>query len=174
MRIETNRLILREMTIKDQEALSKIFSDEETMKYYPYVFNESEVYKWIIKNIDRYNTFGFGLWAVCLKDTNELIGDCGLTLQLINNEIKPEIGYHIRKDMQRKGYAKESTIAVRDFIFHNTPFNTIYSYMNEANIPSILTALSYGCRFSFEYKDKSNELVKVYKITREEWCNLKK
>ena len=28
----------------------------------------------------RYRVFGFGLWAVCLKGTGEMIGDCGLTM----------------------------------------------------------------------------------------------
>lgn len=43
-----------------------------------------------------------------------MIGDCGLTLQNINHNILPEIGCHIRKDYQRRGYAKEAAIAVRD------------------------------------------------------------
>ena len=64
--------------------------------------------------MQRYQIFGFGLWAVCLKDTGERIGDCGLTMQNIGGVIKPEIGYHIRKDMQRKGYAGEAAAAVRD------------------------------------------------------------
>lgn len=45
----------------------------------------------------QYKIFGFGLWAVVLKETDEVIGDCGLTMQIINGQIKPEIGYHIRK-----------------------------------------------------------------------------
>lgn len=63
---------------------------------------------WIEKNKERYRIFGFGLWAVCLKDTGEMIGDCGLTMQNIGGVIKPEIGYHMRKDMQCKGFAKEA------------------------------------------------------------------
>ena len=55
---------------------------------------------WIERNVNRYRKDGFGLWAVCLKDTGELIGDCGLTLQNIHGEILPEIGYHIRRDCQ--------------------------------------------------------------------------
>ena len=62
--------------------------------------------KWIESNIERYKTFGFGLWAVCLKENNEMIGDCGLTIQRINGVMKPEIGYHIRADKQKMGYAK--------------------------------------------------------------------
>ncbi len=114
------------------------------MQHYPYTFDEARVRGWIDKNIERYKIFGFGLWAVCLKETGEMIGDCGLTMQIINGSIKPEIGYHIRKDRQRNGYAKEAAIAVRDWTFQNTPFNMIYSYMKYTNIPSCKTAISWG------------------------------
>ena len=43
--------------------------------------------------------------CVCLKDTGEMIGDCGLTLQNIDGEMLPEIGYHIRRDCQCRGIA---------------------------------------------------------------------
>lgn len=110
-----------------------ILADSDIMQHYPYTFDEARVRGWINCNMERYRIFGFGLWAVCLKETGEMIGDCGLTMQQINGKIKPEIGYHMRKDQQRKGYAKEAAIAVRDWTFHNTPFNTIYSYMKDTN-----------------------------------------
>jgi len=105
--IETERLLIREMTEYDFEALYKVLTDSDIMQYYPYTFDDTRVKRWINKNIERYQIFGFGLWAVCLKETGEMIGDCGLTMQLINGQIKPEIGYHIRRDKQRRGYAKE-------------------------------------------------------------------
>ena len=171
MVIETERLLLREMTEEDFPALYKVLADSDIMKHYPYAFDENRVRNWILRNIERYRVFGFGLWAVCLKATGEMIGDCGLTMQLINDEIKPEIGYHIRGDMQRKGYAKEAAIAVRDWTFNNTPFNIVYSYMKYTNEPSYKTAISYGCRQVDEYKDDTNEITKVFAITREEWTN---
>ena len=171
MIIETNRLILREMTDEDYDALYAVLADSDIMQHYPYTFDETRVREWIIKNIERYKTFGFGLWAVCLKETGEMIGDCGLTMQMINGQIKPEIGYHIRKDMQRKGYAKESASAVRDWTFQNTPFNEIYSYMKYTNEPSCKAAISWGCRQVDEYEDEDNEITKVFAITREEWEN---
>ena len=100
-----------------------------------------------------------------------MIGDCGLTMQLINGEIKPEIGYHIRADKQRKGYAKEAAIAVRDWTFHNTPFNMIYSYMKDINEPSARTAMSYGCKQVDEFTDEMNEITKVFAISRKDWIN---
>ena len=98
-----------------------------------------------------------------------MIGDCGLTMQIIDGEIKPEIGYHIRGDQQRRGYAKEAAIAVRDWTFNNTPFNVVYSYMKHTNEPSYKTAMSYGCKQVGEYRDDVDGITKVFAITREEW-----
>lgn len=171
MVIETERLYLREMTENDFEALHKVLADSDTMQHYPYTFDENRVRNWIARNTERYRIFGFGLWAVCLKGTDEVIGDCGLTMQLIGGEIKPEIGYHIRADKQRNGFAKEAAIAVRDWTFNNTPFNVIYSYMKHTNEPSAKTAVAYGCKQTDEFNDDVNEITKVFAITREEWIN---
>ena len=173
MRIETERLFLREMNQDDYEALYTVLSDSDIMQHYPYTFDEQRVRGWIDRNIERYRIFGFGLWAVCLKDTGEMIGDCGLTMQNIGGVIKPEIGYHIRKDMQRKGYAKEAASAVRDWAFENTPFTMIFSYMKYTNLPSARSAMSWGCRLVDEFKDEENEITKVFAITRKEWLALK-
>ncbi|VEU82135.1 GNAT family N-acetyltransferase [Acholeplasma hippikon] len=167
MKLETKRLILRELTINDLEALKKVIGDKDNMKYYHEDFDEKKVIEWILRNIERYKTFGFGLWAVCLKESGELIGDCGLTLQNIHEVIRPEIGYHIRRDMQQKGIAKEAAIAVRDWTFSNTPFKEIYSYMKSHNHASRQAALSWGCQFVEEYVSQ-NELISVYKIKKED------
>lgn len=166
MRLETERLLLREMTMDDFDALYKVLGDSDIMQHYPYTFDEERVKGWISKNIERYEVFGFGLWAVCLKDTGEMIGDCGLTMQLIDYRILPEIGYHIRKDCQRLGYAKEASLAVRDWIFRNTPFKMVFSYMKGTNAPSCKTAISYGCRQVGEYLDEENEMTKVFAVSR--------
>lgn len=130
MRLETERLFLREMEEGDYDALYAVLADSDIMQHYPYTFDEKRVRNWITRSIERYKIFGFGLWAVCLKETGEMIGDCGMTMQNIGGVIKPEIGYHIRGDMQRKGYAREAAAAVRDWAFENTPFRTLYSYID--------------------------------------------
>lgn len=107
MVLETKRLYLRELTEADFDALYRVLADSDIMQHYPYTFDEARVRGWIQKNIERYSIFGFGLWAVCLRETGEMIGDCGLTMQLIDGQIRPEIGYHIRKDRQRQGYARK-------------------------------------------------------------------
>ena len=172
MIIETERLFLREMKEGDFDALYEVLADSDIMQHYPYIFDENRVRNWIQRNIERYRIFGFGLWAVCLKETGEMIGDCGLTLQLIDGRIKPEIGYHIRANKQRNGYAKEAAIAVRDWTFNNTPFQIVYSYMKYTNEPSVKTAISYGCKQVDEYKDDENEITKVFAISRDQWADL--
>ncbi len=172
MMLETKRLFLRDMANSDFDALYKVLSDSDIMQHYPYTFDEKRVRGWIDKNIERYKIFGFGLWAVRLKETGEMIGDCGLTMQLINGQIKPEIGYHIRKDCQMRGYAKEAATAVRDWAFKNTPFNIIYSYMKKSNTASCKTAMSWGCKQVDEFKDNENEITLVFAVSRKEWMCL--
>lgn len=167
--LETKRLILREMTEADFDALYEILGDKNVMRYYPYSFDEDRVRNWIQRNINRYSECGFGLWAVCLRSTGKLIGDCGLTLQKINGEILPEIGYHIRSDCQRQGYASEAAAAVRDWAFENTEYEALYSYCKYTNEPSYRTAESIGMKTLIEYEDPVNEITHVSVITRGEW-----
>ena len=168
MILETERLFLREMTMDDFDALYAVLSDAEIMQHYPYSFDEERVRSWIERNMDRYKNDGFGLWAVCLKDTGEMIGDCGLTLQNIDGTMLPEIGYHIRRDQQRKGYAKEAAMAVRDWAFGNTEYPALYSYCKYTNVGSFKTAESIGMHFEKEYEDEANKITHVSVIRRED------
>ncbi|MBR2943163.1 MAG: GNAT family N-acetyltransferase [Clostridia bacterium] len=173
MQLETKRLILREFAEKDFPRLYEILSDGETMKYYPAPFDEVKVRRWIAVNQERYRTFGFGLWAVVLKETGEVIGDCGVTMQNIHGVIRPEIGYHIGRPWQRQGYASEAAICCRDFMFEHTPFQTLYSYMKHTNAASYGVAVKNGMCFIEEYNDPVNVRTRVYAITREAWMALK-
>ena len=164
--LETERLFLRELTADDFDALYEVLADSDIMQHYPYIFDESRVRNWINKSIERYEIFGFGMWAVCLKETGEMIGDCGITMQNINGMIKPEIGYHINKRFQRNGYAKEAARACRDWAFENTPFNILYSYMKKTNVASVATAMANGMSKVDEYKDEENEITVVYAIRK--------
>ncbi|MCI7551738.1 MAG: GNAT family N-acetyltransferase [Actinomycetaceae bacterium] len=167
MVIETPRLILREMEDGDFAALRRVLGDRHNMRFYPYVFDDARIRAWITSNIERYSTFGFGLWAVCMKDGGELIGDCGLTMQNINGVILPEIGYHMRGDMQRNGYAREAASAVRDWAFRVTPFRRLFSYMPAAHVASAATARSIGMELANRYIDSSSGIeTLVYEVCK--------
>ncbi|MBR3018461.1 MAG: GNAT family N-acetyltransferase [Clostridia bacterium] len=169
MLLKTERLFLREMDMNDYDALYAVLADADIMRHYPYSFDEQRVRGWIERNMARYEENGFGLWAVCLKQSGEMIGDCGLTLQSIDGEMLPEIGYHIRGDCQRKGYAKEAARAVMDWAFEHTDYPAVYSYCKYTNMPSFRTAEAIGMRFLKEYPDEANKITHVSRITRDEW-----
>lgn len=169
LQLETQRLILREFTMGDFDALYEILSDGETMKHYPKPFDEEKVRYWIQWNLENYQVFGFGLWAVVLKESGEVIGDCGITMQTINGKIKPEIGYHIHKAHQGRGYATEAAARCMKFVFEETPFNAVYSYMKYTNVGSYTVAMKNGMRLVEEYEDPVNTISKAYAITRGEW-----
>jgi RimJ/RimL family protein N-acetyltransferase len=165
MILETERLILREYTYDDFNELYKILSCPITMKHYPKPYDEKGTKRWIEWSLENYQKYGFGLWAIILKETNQFIGDCGITIQNINNKLLPEVGYHINKDFWRCGYAKEAGKAVIDWGFKNTSYDALYSYMNAQNVASYSTAASIGMIKVDEYYDE-NEHLYVYKIEK--------
>lgn len=126
MRVETNRLFLREMSPDDFDALYGVPTKSDIMRHAPYTFDKSHIRNWIRRSMERYENDGFGLWAVCLKECGRMVGDCGLVLQNMNRAIKSEIGYRMAKAYRRNGYAEEVARAVRDWAFRNTAFDAVY------------------------------------------------
>lgn len=172
MKIETDRLILRELTMDDLEEVHDILSDPESMQYYPSPFDLDKSKIWISWNIENYATYGFGLWAVFLKVDNQFIGDCGITMQNINGDMEPEIGYHINKRHANKGYATEAARACVKYAFEVLKFDKIFSYMKYTNIPSQRVAEKNGMKLLMEYEDVKNKITKVYAITFKEYIKL--
>ena len=167
--METDRLIFREYTKNDFEALYAILSDPETMKHYPKPYDEKGTMRWIDWSLENYEKYGFGWWAIERKDTGAFIGDCGITMQMIDGELLPEIGYHIHKDHWRKGFGSEAAKAVRDWAFTHRDFKSLYSYMTKENVASYMTAAAAGLRKIKEFQDPEDGLLFVYAITRDEW-----
>ncbi len=164
--LETERLILREYTSDDFDALYAIVGDAETMKHYPKPYDERGTKWWITWSLQHYEQHGFGFWAVILRETGELIGNCGLTMQIIDGEQLPEIGYHIHKNHWNKGYAKEAAAAVRDWAWKNTEYPALYSYMTRGNEASIKTAAAIGMVKTGEFTDEHYGEMQVMRIER--------
>jgi len=169
MILETERLILREYTPDDFDALYAIVGDAETMKHFPKPYDERGTKYWISWSQQHYAEHGFGFWAVILKETGELIGNCGLTMQIIDGESLPEIGYHFRRDCWNRGYAKEAAAGVRDWAFANTEYPALYSYMTKGNEASVRTAAAVGMKKTGEFTDAHYGEMYVYALTREDY-----
>ncbi len=78
------------------------------MRYYPAPYDRSGVEQWIERNRQRYANDGVGLWAMVLKATGEMIGDCGIIRQEVEGEYLYEIGYHLRRDLLGTGSCNRS------------------------------------------------------------------
>jgi ribosomal-protein-alanine N-acetyltransferase len=142
--IETPRLILREFRDDDADALARVLSDPETMRYYPAPYDRAGVEEWIARNRRRYADYGHGLWAMILKSTGELIGDCGITPQEVDGATEVEIGYHLRRDYWSQGLASEAARACRDWGFAQLPVERIISLIRPENLPSRRVAEKNG------------------------------
>ena len=156
MILQTNRLILREMSQSDYSALCQILQDNEVMYAYEGAFCDSEVQEWLDKQIDRYKTLGFGLWAVILKENGLMIGQCGLTMQDCKGHQVLEVGYLFQKAYWHKGYATEAAIACKEYAFNTLNADKVYSIIRDNNIASQKVAQRNG----MEVVDK---LIKHYR-----------
>lgn len=136
MIFETERLYLREMNQSDFKALSKILQDEETMYAYEGAFNDEEVQEWLDRQISRYHKWDFGLWAVVLKETDEMIGQCGLTMQLWKDKEVLEIGYLFQRKYWHRGYATEAPKACKKYAFEVLDANEVCSIIRDTNVAS--------------------------------------
>lgn len=136
MILETERLYFRELGQSDFQSLCKILQDEETMHAYEGAFNNTEVQKWLDNQILRYQKWGFGLWAVILKETNEMIGQCGLTIQPWKDREVLEIGYLFERLYWHKGYATEAAKACKKYAFEVLKADEVCSIIRDTNTAS--------------------------------------
>jgi [ribosomal protein S5]-alanine N-acetyltransferase len=142
--LETDRVLLRQYEEEDIPSLYSIFSDSETMKYYPAPFSYEKTVKWVRNNQERYKNDGYGLWAVCLKKNGEIIGDCGLTKQEVDGKIEVEIGYHINKKYWSKGYGTEVAKACKEYGFNKLDLKKLICIIDPRNTPSSRVAEKIG------------------------------
>ena len=112
--LETDRLLLRELEIEDLDSLHTILGDEATMRFSQGRWSRRRVAGWIARNRASYAVFGFGRWAMILKETGEFVGECGLSWQPVGYSIDPEqeIAWHVRRDLRNRGLAREAASEV--------------------------------------------------------------
>lgn len=144
--LETRRLYLREMTPEDYGALCLMLKDAEVMYAYAHAFDDAEAQEWLDRQMQRYKEYGFGLWAVILKDTDEMIGQCGLTMQACRGERVLEIGYLFQKKYWHQGYATEAAKACKQYAFDTLHAEKVYSIIRDNNTASQRVAVRNGMK----------------------------
>ena len=142
--LETARLRLREFAESDVDSLLAVLGDPIAMQYYPAPLDREGVAAWIAQNRARYQRDGYSLWAMLLKNTGDLIGDCGCILQDVEGTNHIEVGYHVRRDLWGKGYATEAAKACMEHAFKILGASRVISMIRPENSQSRRVAEKNG------------------------------
>ena len=173
---ETPRLRLRPLTPDDAPQLCRTLQDPVAMTAYEHAFSGAEVREWLERQQARYRQYGFGLWAVCAKETGAFVGQCGVTWQDAGDRRQVlEVGYLFERVHWHRGYAAEAARACRDWAFRQLDAPEVYSIIRDTNLASRRVAMRNGMR-------PVGQLVKhyygvdmphlLYCITRAQWLRL--
>lgn len=105
---ETNRLMIRELAKQDAAGMEHLCEDPSVSSFFPeYYENRSDLEEYLDQYCKRmYDFLGYGYWGIICKETEELIGIVGFHGGELEDGV--EIGYAIRSDYQRNGYAYEA------------------------------------------------------------------
>ena len=111
--IETNRLVLTELRLNDEEAIFSLFSNKLVIEHYDLeAFTALEQARDLINMFrSRYEASAGIRWAVRLKSTGNMIGTCGFNSwsSKMRNAV---IGYDLMPDFWGNGYASEAVRAI--------------------------------------------------------------
>lgn len=162
---ETERLIIREMTLDDIDDLYKIYEEPSVTEYMENLYEdkekELEFQKSYIQNM--YGFYEYGLWAVIEKESGKLIGRAGLSNRNSNGDLEIELGYVIGTEYQRKGYATEACKAILKYAHKELECERVNCFIRKGNIPSICFAEKLEFRFVEEVCQPEEILLKYVK-----------
>ena len=149
--LETSRLKLRYLTIRDKEALVPILSDAEVMRYSLIgVHDRRQIRQFIEQRLLSYLEYGFGLYAVVYKPNQELIGYCGFFIQSIEQQKEVEIGYRLAKKYWGQGLGTEAAKAVLEYGQQRFNFQRFVCLIDPENVRSIRVAQKLGMKLEKE------------------------
>jgi [ribosomal protein S5]-alanine N-acetyltransferase len=158
LQLETERLVLRSMLASDIASLHLIFTDPNVMASFGVdLFTREQMQRWLQRNLDHQNECGYGLFSVLLKETGELIGDCGLEQMDVNGVQLAELGYDFRSAFWNQGYATEAACAVRDYAFDVLHLPQLISLIRVGNLASKRVAEKVGMTLAEEFTRYGNQ-----------------
>lgn len=177
MKIETERLNLRPISLEDKEALFSYRSDKITNQFQGWIpIKLEEASEFIQKISTTFNSpDSWFQFAIFEKNGGQMIGDLGVHF-LEEGSKQAEIGCTLSKDFQGKGYAHESLKALMNSLFYDIDLHRIFASIDPQNIGSIKMMEKLGFRKEAHFKESlflNGKWVDdvVYAILQNEWKN---
>ncbi|HMD79871.1 MAG TPA: GNAT family protein [Anaerolineales bacterium] len=176
MKLETERLILRDFVKDDWQAVLEYQSDPLYLRYYDWTDRTPEAVQefvgWFLDHQMQEPRIKFQL-AVTLKSSNQLIGNCGIRMGA-PNALQADIGYELDPKHWNHGYATEAAHAIVDFGFSHFDLHRVWSWCVADNAGSAHVLEKLGMRL--EGRLRENEHYKgrwwdtlMYAILADEW-----
>ena len=166
--IETARLLLRRMTEQDTGELLLVFSDPRVMASFGgELFDRTQMERWVRRNLEHQDKYGYGLFSVILKESGILIGDCGLEHMEVHGVPEVELGYDLRGDYWGRGFATEAAAAVRNFAIDVLGLPRLVSLIRPSNVASCRVAEKIGMLREIEI-DRGGHIYWVYAVSKPE------
>ncbi|NJN38117.1 MAG: GNAT family N-acetyltransferase [Acaryochloridaceae cyanobacterium CSU_3_4] len=148
MWLETQRLLLRELRQDDYRELAPILANPQVMKFSQTgILSTSQTQEKIKNFITSYKKFGFGKWAVILKQSSQLIGYCGIAIEQVDSKSEKEIGYRLDPRFWGQGLATEAAIGATDYGFAQLKFPYLLGIVERANPTSVRVLEKLGMHF---------------------------
>jgi RimJ/RimL family protein N-acetyltransferase len=142
--LETERLTLRALTLADLDEMATLLGDTEALLLWGDPLDRDGARAWIERNLARYASHGFGRCAVVLRETGELVGDCGLIPTVVEDVDEVELGWITRRSSWGLGIATEAGAAWRDYGLEVLGLERIVSMISADNLASQRVAEKLG------------------------------
>ncbi|MCB8946241.1 MAG: GNAT family N-acetyltransferase [Ardenticatenaceae bacterium] len=148
--ITTERLYLRPFTLTDIPAMHQILSGKDVLRYFPTTQAPSlagveRMIQWIL---NHWQERGYGLWALAHKETNALLGRCGLSYIAETAEV--EVDFILDRAYWGQGLATEAGRSAMQFGFDELGLSTIIGIVHPENLASQRVLRKIGLQFAEE------------------------
>lgn len=156
--LETDRCILRMMTINDAKDLFQFYKNEEHLKFLPFnKHNNINDTKKFIRSffIDNYIKGKIGHYAIVLKSNNKVIGNIGFN-NINITDTEGEIGVCLNPNYCGNGLIHEILIAILRYGFSDLKLNRIYAIAFDGNDASINILKHYNFNYVGRVTQKKN------------------
>ena len=173
--VETERLRFRLLEESDFENWLPLFYKENTALFLGMdtsLTPKEHCQFWFNKVFNRYENDLGGMNVLIDKNSNRLVGQCGLLIQTVREKQKLEIGYSVLPEFWGQAYATEAAKKCRDLAFERQYNPDLISIVHPDNIASAMVAKKNGMQLAFPDELHNGMPANIFQITREEWKKL--